>query len=1041
MSNNNASPRVWFKKGKAIPAPQLQYTYFTGGFRKDPAFHPWAWAGIGFVWLKQGNISGAVDAFEKALELKPQFQQAIDGRKAACDALEEAKKILNPDKPKNQRILPIISEPTKLRPEQILDANEQEEKHKDIDEVSRKLLEFRRDLPPDVINLMEKIRANTTGIIAPPKAVTFLESPQFNQSNNNTVKEQVIDSGQGNAVSDGELFNRAETLLREKRPDEAVEVFREIVRIADRKTSLVFGKAAGRLALILANKQKYGEAWQLAHDALTSPSSQDNPEVQFWAYYAIEEIAIFWGLRDSFLSSIEKLRHLSKQLEIDVFRKIFYLNISMRLAVAGFYKETLEDLQEAISYANERPDFQLLASLLLNRFSIFDEMGRIPEAIQDAKQASEILIKQDPTKNAEWTSKMLAELDRELAWFNRMTTGTFDPATLECGGIPSGENITFPEPPDTIDKAMQCIFGASFTHGYGSHYSFEDPRGRTLTFFPALLVDEIYPYGGLPPVGAVIIIEKRTNLDEAQIWQGQFPYEPTIREMVTAFYRGEDLLAFKAQMLHIFSDHPVRQMTPENDAHFRRRRLLHVPSDWLTAAHMGYDLLMLKDITGAIKCVELASQQEDASKEVHNLLVTLYLLKDTKHNPVFILQNTPHKALEKQKENLPEDPGYNPLWNQLAIAKLKEMLQKDPEDKELWNQLAACLLNLEPPACDEAIAACNKALKIDPNLKIAKINLVYAEEKKGNKDTSRALVKSILIQDYREEHEKQKRDHPTKPNENSLPPNTVKVKGEFYTVDEQTKALNLGFLGIESIEEIQGLNQLMDLQELYLHKNYIREIAGLDMLRELKVLNLSDNEIEKIEGLSAQHQLEKLFLGMNKIVSIENLDGCTSLYELDLESNHIKKIEGLQILTSLQKLTLGNRTHVEFTTLDGDNQVQIIYHPGQNTIAKIEGLDDLRDLQELLLSKLKIQKIEGLEALENLINLELDDNEISRIEGLDALKRLTRLNINGNPISEIEGLANLSNLKVLSLGNTRTPKDLREFPAQELVNLCRRAIR
>jgi hypothetical protein len=53
---------------------------------------------------------------------------------------------------------------------------------------------------------------------------------------------------------------------------------------------------------------------------------------------------------------------------------------------------------------------------------------------------------------------------------------------------------------------------------------------------------------------------------------------------------------------------------------------------------------------------------------------------------------------------------------------------------------------------------------------------------------------------------------------------------------------------------------LINLQELYLHKNKIEEIKGLETLTTLKKLNLSNNKIEEIKGLENLTNLQELDL-------------------------------------------------------------------------------------------------------------------------------------------------------------------------------------
>ncbi|MFW9878585.1 MAG: leucine-rich repeat domain-containing protein, partial [Candidatus Thorarchaeota archaeon] len=63
--------------------------------------------------------------------------------------------------------------------------------------------------------------------------------------------------------------------------------------------------------------------------------------------------------------------------------------------------------------------------------------------------------------------------------------------------------------------------------------------------------------------------------------------------------------------------------------------------------------------------------------------------------------------------------------------------------------------------------------------------------------------------------------------------------------------LSLKKLGIADINEIEGLGNLSNLEELDLSNNKITVIKGLDNLADLKTLNLSKNRISEIKGLKA----------------------------------------------------------------------------------------------------------------------------------------------------------------------------------------------
>lgn len=121
-------------------------------------------------------------------------------------------------------------------------------------------------------------------------------------------------------------------------------------------------------------------------------------------------------------------------------------------------------------------------------------------------------------------------------------------------------------------------------------------------------------------------------------------------------------------------------------------------------------------------------------------------------------------------------------------------------------------------------------------------------------------------------------------------------------------------------------------------------------------------------------------------------NGVKSLDLTKRKISEIFRIENLNSLTDLDELILDN-----------------------NQISKIQGLDTLVSLKKLSLKNNNISKIEGLENLKNLEILNLEDNKISEIKGLENLVQLKELNLWNNQISELKGLENLQNLKLLRL--------------------------
>uniref|UniRef100_A0A3P8UK33 Leucine rich repeat containing 9 n=1 Tax=Cynoglossus semilaevis TaxID=244447 RepID=A0A3P8UK33_CYNSE len=107
-----------------------------------------------------------------------------------------------------------------------------------------------------------------------------------------------------------------------------------------------------------------------------------------------------------------------------------------------------------------------------------------------------------------------------------------------------------------------------------------------------------------------------------------------------------------------------------------------------------------------------------------------------------------------------------------------------------------------------------------------------------------------------------------------------------------------------------SLEPLMSsLEVLHLSHNCISNMANLQLSRltNLKALFLQGNEISQVEGLEGLHQLRELFLDKNRIktLSENSFISQNSLLELHLTENRIRELNHLDPLAELRKLFLG----------------------------------------------------------------------------------------------------------------------------------------
>lgn len=68
----------------------------------------------------------------------------------------------------------------------------------------------------------------------------------------------------------------------------------------------------------------------------------------------------------------------------------------------------------------------------------------------------------------------------------------------------------------------------------------------------------------------------------------------------------------------------------------------------------------------------------------------------------------------------------------------------------------------------------------------------------------------------------------------------------------------------------------------------------------------------------------------------------------------------------------------------------------------MDGLEDLRCLEEVMMNNNKISLISGVAKKKNLLSLSLDCNCLDRISGLAQLRKLEKLSLSRNEINYVD---------------------------------------
>ncbi len=198
--------------------------------------------------------------------------------------------------------------------------------------------------------------------------------------------------------------------------------------------------------------------------------------------------------------------------------------------------------------------------------------------------------------------------------------------------------------------------------------------------------------------------------------------------------------------------------------------------------------------------------------------------------------------------------------------------------------------------------------------------------------------------------------------------------------------------------------QFESLRSLNLENNNRTSFSGLIYLKNLRILCLNNNKIESIYPRAKQvNPISHASSNPNHLNGGYTLDQIMpNLEVLHLAYNGINDLIGLQIgrLISLKALFLQG-----------------------NDIVRIEGLETLRDLRELVLDKNKI-KVIGEQSFvgqsQRLLELHIEENRLRDLINIQMLRNLQKLYCANNKINEfadIDKLLDLNHLQELSFIN------------------------
>ena len=214
--------------------------------------------------------------------------------------------------------------------------------------------------------------------------------------------------------------------------------------------------------------------------------------------------------------------------------------------------------------------------------------------------------------------------------------------------------------------------------------------------------------------------------------------------------------------------------------------------------------------------------------------------------------------------------------------------------------------------------------------------------------------------------------------------------------------------------------------EFSLKKLSAEKLASLAIegtaLQKITALPLPSRGIEKIENLDVLCELRRLDLSENKLKRLTGMQGLSKLSMLNISKNLLDSdvsLEDLRYLTELRTLNIGENEKLEHINTHIVKPLQrlqaLIAHQCQ--FRKASFVRFLPELNTLILSKNRLSKL-NTESLANITKLSLGHNMFSEWPQLTYLPHLQELRINNNQLSSIpSSIVQNKKLKVLDVSH------------------------
>jgi Leucine-rich repeat (LRR) protein len=266
---------------------------------------------------------------------------------------------------------------------------------------------------------------------------------------------------------------------------------------------------------------------------------------------------------------------------------------------------------------------------------------------------------------------------------------------------------------------------------------------------------------------------------------------------------------------------------------------------------------------------------------------------------------------------------------------------------------------------------------------------------------------------------------------------------DYSFLEAMTK---LSYLELENCtlttESLKAIGACSSLEVLILANCGLTNVAPLETLTNLRVLDLSENAISTISPLTAIAGLDELYLEHNALTRLPNLNGFQALRVLDLSYNALDYVGGVSSCTTIQRLNLSHNRLSSVMPLSALKEL-IWLDASNNSVTDVSALAPCTKLEGFLMTDNKLKNIDFLSNCPSIREVNIDYNDVEAAPDFQPECPLETFSAAHNFLEDLSGLGGLQQLTLVNAdyNNIRDISVLRTCPALIQVNVYNTYIR